>query len=200
MGSRLARRTARVEGFTLVELLFCSALAVTVTVIAVPLTTGALDSIRTAMAARYLQGRIMDARMEALRRSASVALRFEAREDDYAFGMFLDGNANGVRTADIRSGADPALAPYERLRDRFPDVAFGLMPGVPDADGSRSNDGDGVRIGSSGILVTTPDGTATSGTVYVRGRRAQYAVRVLGATGRTRALRYDPGAGAWMPR
>jgi hypothetical protein len=38
----------------------------------------------------------------------------------------------------------------------------------------------------------TPDGTASSGTVYVRGRGgAQYAVRVLGATARTRVLRYD---------
>ena len=34
------------------------------------------------------------------------------------------------------------------------------------------------------------DGTATSGTLYVRGRRVQYAVRVLGVTGRTRMLQY----------
>ncbi len=32
------------------------------------------------------------------------------------------------------------------------------------------------------------DGTATSGTLYVRGRKGQYAVRVLGVTGRTRML------------
>ena len=38
----------------------------------------------------------------------------------------------------------------------------------------------------------------TSGTVYVRGRRSQYAVRVLGATGRTRLLHYHTGQRAWV--
>jgi hypothetical protein len=44
----------------------------------------------------------------------------------------------------------------------------------------------------------SPDGTATSGTLYVQGSRAQYAVRVLGATGRTRVLKYERGSGAWV--
>jgi len=43
----------------------------------VPMTTTALDEIRTSMAARYLEGRIMNARMLAVKRSTSVALRFE---------------------------------------------------------------------------------------------------------------------------
>ena len=38
----------------------------------------ALDEIRTSMAARHLEGRIMNARMLAVKRSASVALRFAA--------------------------------------------------------------------------------------------------------------------------
>jgi type II secretory pathway pseudopilin PulG len=193
-------RGARVGGFTLVELLFCLALSAAVMAVSLPLAAGALDAVRTAMAARYLQACISDARMEALRRSATVALRFEPQDEDYVFGVFVDGNANGVRTADVRTGADPPLAPDERLRDRFPGVFFGLIPGVPEADGSPSAGADGVRLGSSRILSLTPDGTATSGTLYVRGRRAQHAVRVLGATGRTRALRYDAGAREWVLR
>ena len=46
----------------------------------------------------------------------------------------------------------------------------------------------------------SPDGSATSGTLYVQGRRAQYAVRVLGATGRTRVLVYNPGMRQWTAR
>ena len=53
-------------------------------------------------------------------------------------------------------------------------------------------------IGSSRILTLGPDGTATSGTLYVRGRRGQYAVRILGITGRTRVLRFHPGTGQWI--
>lgn len=60
--------------------------------------------------------------------------------------------------------------------------------------------GDGVRIGTSRMLTLGPDGTATSGTLYVQGRKGQYAIRVLGATGRTRVLRFDAGARQWVSR
>jgi hypothetical protein len=59
---------------------------------------------------------------------------------------------------------------------------------------------DGVRIGTSRILTLGPDGTATSGTLYLHGRRAQFAVRILGATGRTRLLRFDPGGRRWVSK
>jgi hypothetical protein len=46
----------------------------------------------------------------------------------------------------------------------------------------------------------SPDGTATSGTLYLQGKRAQYAVRVLGATGRTRVLAFDRERQTWINR
>ena len=58
-----------------------------------------------------------------------------------------------------------------------------------------------MRIGRSRILTFTPIGTATSGTLYLRGRGSiQFAVRVLGATGRTRVLRYDARLRKWVAR
>ena len=45
----------------------------------------------------------------------------------------------------------------------------------------------------------TPLGTASSGTLYLRGRDgSEYAVRVLGATGRTRVLRYEAITRTWV--
>ena len=45
----------------------------------------------------------------------------------------------------------------------------------------------------------TPLGTATSGSIYVRGRDgAQFVIRALGATGRTRVQRYAPRTRAWV--
>ena len=64
----------------------------------------------------------------------------------------------------------------------------------------RNTGTDGVRIGTAKILTMSADGTATSGTLYLQGRRAQDAVRVLGATGRTRVLKYDTGRRTWINR
>jgi type II secretory pathway pseudopilin PulG len=181
--------------------LLALAIAAIILSLAVPKTMSAVDEMRTATAARYLASRITGARLQALQRSTCVALRFEAVGNDYWFATHVDGNRNGVRTRDIANGSDWVLVAGDRLADRFPHERFGLTPGVPDLDGARmSDEGDGVRVGSPRILTLSPDGTATSGTLYIRGRQGQYAVRVLGATARTRVFRYDVGAGEWIAR
>ena len=190
-------------GASVLEILFVLSVSATMTAIAMPVMGSAIDEMRIAMAARYVAGRVRAARMDAVRRSRAVGLRFEPRAepaDGYAFAAFGDGNGNGVRTADIRDGIDTALTGDECLRDRYPDVGFGLAPDVPDIDGRLGTGGDGVRIGTAQILTMSSDGTATSGTLYIRGRGGQYAVRVLGATGRTRMLQYQPGTRTWIDR
>jgi type II secretory pathway pseudopilin PulG len=188
------------SGLTLIELLFALAVAILIAGMALPVTDAALDDLHTGAAARYVAGVVLNDRMDALKRARSVALHFEASGTDYVFGPYVDGNGNGVRTAEIRSGVDPAIGAGQRLSERFPGVTFGLQAGLPDADGVRSTSTDGIRIGSARILATGPDGTATSGTLYVKGRRAQYAVRVLGATARTRVMKFERGAGTWTSR
>ena len=194
-------------GASVVEILFALSASTTAAAIAIPVIGGAIDEMRTAMAARYVAGRVRAARMDAVRRSRAVGLRFERRpgsggdsSDGYAFAPFADGNGNGVRTVDIHGGVDAALAGEECLKDRYPGVGFGLAPDVPDIDGRLGTGDDGVRIGTGHILTMSSDGTATSGTLYIRGRGGQYAVRVLGATGRTRMLQYQPGTRTWIDR
>jgi len=194
------RAAAGCAGFTLVEMLITLSVATTVVAIAMPIVSEGLDSQRTAAAARYVSGRVMNSRLDAIKRSADVALRFVPDVPDYTFTSYLDGNGNGVRSADIRTGTDRPLTTSEHLPDNFKDVRFGLMPGLPDADGLRTDSTDGVRIGIARILTMSPNGTATSGTLYIRGRHAQYAVRVFGVTGRTRVLQYDTGQRKWISR
>ena len=113
--------------------------------------------------------------------------------------MVADGNANGLRLIDLQRGVDRTLTEAEMLGSHFHDVAFGILQGVPDADGQPANGADGVRLGSSTLLTMNPDGTSTSGTLYVHGRdRAQYAVRVLGVTGRVRVLKVDSSVRRWI--
>ena len=196
----MARRLCGLTpGFTILELLFVLAIAGTLTTIAVSQSLRALDDFRARSAARYLAQRLGDARLGAIKRSFVHGLRFETGSPDYRITSVVDGNANGLRTADIQSGIDRTLTPPELLAWHFQGVAFGILDGVPDADGQPANGTDGVRVGASKLLAMNADGTSSSGTLYVHGRtRAQYAVRVLGATGRVRILRFDHVRRRWM--
>ena len=187
------------RGFTLIEVMLAVAVTVTVLGMAVPVTTNGIESVRVAGATRSMASRIALARIDALRRSSTVALRFEPDGSDYTFTVHIDGNGNGVRTAEITSGVDSTVGPALRLRDTYSGVQFGLLSGLPDLDGVSGSQ-DGVRVGSSRILSLSPDGSCTSGTLYIRTARGQYAVRVLGATGRVRVFFYDPGASRWIAR
>jgi prepilin-type N-terminal cleavage/methylation domain-containing protein len=184
-------------GFSLIELLFSVAIAGTVAAMAVPQGLRAVDDFRTRSAARYLAVRALDARYAAVAHGTATGLRFEPVASDYRLTRVADGNGNGLRTAEIQSGVDKTLAEAERLDMHFAGVAFGILAGVPDADGQPANGSDGVRLGASKLLSMNPDGTASSGTLYVHGERSQYAVRVLGVTGRVRMLKYDFVKGRW---
>ena len=110
----------------------------TVGALAMAPTTAAIDEMRTAVAARYIAGRIGAARIDAVRRAAAVALRFEAVDGDYVYAPYEDGNGNGVRTAEIRAGVDRPLGAFERLARQVSGCAFRAGAGVPDADGRRA--------------------------------------------------------------
>ena len=165
-------------------------LAAVVAGFAVPQVLVALDRQTAWAAARYLAARMAMARAYAVTRSAHVALRFSSDEGDVTFQMFLDDNHNGVRTLDIGSRVDPALDRPTRLSELFPGVVIGI---------STELGTDPVKIGSTNLLSFTPLGTATPGTIYVRGRDGlQLAIRITGATGRTRLLRYVPRTRQWI--
>jgi prepilin-type N-terminal cleavage/methylation domain-containing protein len=185
-------------GFTLIELLFSIAIAGTVAAMAVPQGLRALDDFRTRSAARYLAQRAIEARFAAIKRSTAAGLRFEPAAPDYQVSAVTDGNGNGLRTSEIQRGVDRTLTEPERLDAHFTGVAFGILDGVPDADGLPANGPEGVRLGVSRLLSMNPDGTSSSGTLYLHGReRTQYAVRVLGVTGRVRVLKFDFVKGRW---
>lgn len=196
----MARRfRGPIPGFTILELLFALAITGTLTAIAVPQGLRALDDFRTRAAARYLAQRLADARLSAIKRSLAQGLRFEPGSPDYRITAVADGNANGLRTAEIQAGIDRTLTVPETIGSHFEGVAFGILDSVPDADGQAANGSDGVRVGSARLLAMNPDGTSSSGTLYLHGRdRAQYAVRVLGVTGRVRMLRFDHVRRRWI--
>lgn len=171
-------------------MLFVAAVVVILAAAAIPISMRAIERSRAWAATRYLAGKAADARLQAVRRSRYVALRFEGTENGVSFSLAMDANRNGVRTLEIESRVDPLLEPPVLLSQLFPGVVIGV-----DEKGGF----DGVQFGASGMLSFAPRGTASSGTVYVRGKDgSRFALRVLGATGRTRVLQYRPGARDWV--
>ena len=183
------------------ELAFVMGTIATISGIAVPQVLSSLDDYRTAGAARYFSTRLQRTRMEALVRSREVAVRFLRVGGEYEYSVFVDGDGDGVRTRDIRSGMDWQLGMPEKLPVAFPGVDFGVLPGLPAVDsGSPPPGADPIKLGASDLLSFSANGTSSSGSVYIRGRRqAQYVVRVFGITAKTRVLKFSPGRRQWIP-
>jgi prepilin-type N-terminal cleavage/methylation domain-containing protein len=190
------------KGYSLLELLMVIAIIVVVAGAAIPLAHGSVDRTRAAGAARYVAGRMAMARFEAVRRSAHVAIRFVEQGDGYWLRAYVDGNGNGVLSRDIGRGIDRPITVDERLDHHFSGVTFGILPNVPGIDpGQPFNTSDPIQIGASSLLSFNPTGACTSGTLFIRSLRgAQFAVRVLGATGRTRVFEFNFGDGRWRTR
>lgn len=189
------------HGYSLVELMFVLGVVTTLSGMALPRMLGSLDDLRARGAARYVATRLQQTRMEAVTRGASAALRFTAADSSFTYASYLDGNRNGVRTLDIQREIDRRIQPDERLRDQFPGVDFGTLPDLPAIDASSPSPGsDPLKLGSSNMATFTAQGTATPGSLYIRGRgNAQFVVRIYGETGKTRILRFDSHSHTWKP-
>ena len=127
---------------------------------------------------------------------------FVDQADGYWFQTYVDGNRNGVLTADIARGIDvpdhgERTTRLSLLRRRVRHHAGRHRH----RSRSHSIRDDPIQIGSSTLLSFSPTGTSTSGTVFIRGVRGnQFAVRVLGATGRTRIFEFNFGERTWLAR
>jgi type II secretory pathway pseudopilin PulG len=146
----------------------------------VPPLASALDRSRTQAAARFVHARMMLARSRATAQGAVVALRFTGTPEKSVLTTYLDRNRNGVRATEITAGIDKAEAPGIAIQSLFRDVAV-------------------EPVTSPGVLFSfSPLGTSSSGTFYLTGKDgSRFAVRVLGATGRSRLLRYVPASDEW---
>jgi type II secretory pathway pseudopilin PulG len=181
-------RAGTSRGYTLIEVVFAAGRGAVLAAAAIPQLTAGVERSRTVGAARYLAGRLALARAQAVARSSNVALLFSAADGTFIVGTYVDNNADGVRTRDIAAGIDTPIDVPVRLSNLFPHVALFLNdPAVTST------------LDSSALMSFSPLGTASSRTLYLRGAdRSEYAVRVLGATGRTRVLRLVASSGAWV--
>lgn len=188
------------RGTSLLELLLTISVAMVLLGLAVPMIGRWREESQVRGAAFHLASRCAWLRVATVHRHARVALRFTPVDASWVVQPFMDGDWDGVRSTDIASGRDPAIGERLPVEALVPGAVLGFAPGCPLIDGSAVTPGlSPVRIGSARMLVFSPDGTSSGGTLYLRGapHASGYAVVVLAATGRTRLLRCAPGSGVW---
>lgn len=166
--------------------------------IAIPHLHASRERSAPLLAARFLAGKLNLLRIEAVRRNRVVAMRFDP-DDLGRFGVYVDGDADGVRQRDVDDRIDVAVDAEARIGDYFDLASFYVpLPVIAPDGGAIEAASDPIRIGSTNFLSFNPAGTSTSGTIYLAGRDgSQVCVRVFGATGRVRVLWFDRARRTW---
>ncbi len=200
----IPRGTDSEQGVTLLELLVATTLAMLVGAATLPAMGQFLSSVRTTAGTRLLVVRLQGVRAKSISRARSHGLLFERDALGWFWFEIVDGDGDGLRTADVREGIDPALSGPHRLGDLLPHVDLGFplgrtIPRVPPRSGWIRDLQRPVRLGNSSILAFSPLGTSSSGTLYVSdGSRGLMAIVIYGRTGRIRVWRHDAEGERWV--
>lgn len=194
-------------GFQLVELIVTAAVAAALIGIATPPLASAAAGLEVRLAAGEVQSALRLARAFAATHAVHVGVKFRTGSGGQVrWGLYRDGDGDGVRTDDIDSGVDPLAAPVRTLAHFGRRVRFGFPPGRPPrdpADSRRRLDrlDDPIRFNRSDIASFSAFGGSTPGSVYVTdGKRHLAAVRVFGRTGKVGRLTYDVASERWLAR
>ena len=187
----------REDGASLVEVLVVVAVIMALVGFSVPVSAGVVDAGRARQAASFVASRFRLARIEALNKGANVGVVFDLVSNRWSIRICRDGNRNGLRRADIRTGTDPCVDGPHHFTALFPGVEIAVDPSLQGPGGEPPSP-DPVRFGTSDMASFSPNGSCTSGSLFLRTPRSQqYVVRISGVNGRLRVFRFDLGAGLW---
>ena len=180
----------RERGHTVLEMVLALALILILASIAVPNLRAYSQEVQLMGAAQAFRGQFREAYSIAIKRNVQTAIRFETGPGGPTYSIYVDGNRNGVLSADIAAGRDRRIAGPRPLDAGLAGVRVGINPGVPaiPPDSGTLDPADPSRFGRSNMLSFSPMGTATPGTFYLAGDSAQAAVRVTPESARVRIL------------
>ena len=180
----------RERGFSLIEVLCVLVGILVMGGVSLPYVRAYAVEAHLMGAGRMFVGEFRRARSVAIRRNTYTAIRFETRDGIDYYSTYVDGNGNGVLSADIAAGVDERIAGPLRLDGKAPGVRVGINPGVPapPPETGLLDPSDPIRFGASNMLSFSPLGTATPGTFYLAGETLQAGVRVTGGSSRVRLM------------
>jgi prepilin-type N-terminal cleavage/methylation domain-containing protein len=193
----------RKQGFTIAEML----VVVAILGMTAGMVTPAFVTINRHGAARAATSEIRSifhfVRARAITRARHAGVKFTKSGGEWFYAVYDDGDGDGIRNDDITSGADTRLTAPKRVLLQARNAAIALPPiSIKDPDGDPLTPASSpVQFNSSTICSFSPVGEATSGTIYLSDRVGEvWAVRVYGASGKIRLLRYDAGSRRWEAR
>jgi prepilin-type N-terminal cleavage/methylation domain-containing protein len=193
----------REHGFTLAELMAALAIAAILLLITLPTIASMRIEGRVAAGARELAMTFHALRWQSVAKNRNHGLLFDRSENGWIWFLVQDGNGNGLRTAELRTGVDITLSGPHSIEESdglvklgFP--ATGRLPAIPPRRGAIAELDDPVKFGRSNLVSFSPLGSSSSGTLYLTdGRHKLYAVVLFGPTARVRVWRYDLREGVW---
>ena len=198
MNHQLSQAPVRDAGFTMVELVAVVTVAVLLASVTIPLSATVVDRGRVKAAAAFVSSRFRLARIEAVNRAANVGVVFDIVNGRWELRACRDGTGNGLRRADIASGADPCFDGPHDFKGMFPGVDIAVDPQLIGPVGEPPNP-DPVRFGTPDIASFSATGNCTAGSLFLRSSKGQqFAVRISGANGRLRVFRYDTTPRVWV--
>jgi type II secretory pathway pseudopilin PulG len=198
-GMSARTRSSTDRGAALIDVIVACAIIGILAAISIPNLQASRDRDAARMASRHLAATLQMLRVESIRRNRFVAMRLDPA-DLGRYATYVDGDGDGVLQADIAAGVDVRLHGDAHLQHFFATVSLRVPFAVPAPESGAlvPADSDPVRIGNTDLVSFSPLGSSTSGTIYLAGRDGTLmCVRLLGATGRIRVLRFDQAAGEW---
>lgn len=187
-------------GWSLAELLAAMAIAAMVVSLSVPPTFAWARRQRLQGAIRSLAQDLQASRWRALASGRATGLVFIlAPGGDLLWTIYGDGDGDGLRRADMDRGVDYSLGRSRRLSQVAPGVRAGLLtstspvevPRLPPQSGWIANPLDPIKFGASDMASFSPQGSATSGSLYLTDGHDMAALVINGITGRLRLFRFD---------
>jgi len=193
------RPTGKDAGHSLAEAVIVVALIALAAIVTAPALSEAQRTATLRSLGQEMSSLMMRCRAQAILHRQTTALVFELHTDGWHCYVAEDGDGDGVRRDDLEAGHDRLVSEMLQLAAGGSSLGILTDQRVPDPMGNGWLVGDDpVRAGLGNIISFTPDGTATPSSVYLTDHRSQMRVlRVIGGTGRIRALVWKSGWPRW---
>jgi prepilin-type N-terminal cleavage/methylation domain-containing protein len=193
----------RENGITLIELIVVIAIIGIIALCAIPAFATYRRQASVIAAGHEMRSLLREVRSRAIARGRYSGVKFVKSGKNWTYTLYDDGNGNGISNADINKGIDRRYFGPALVMPQFHTAAIALLPKtIRDPDGANLLPTDpALQFGTSTICSFSPVGSSTPGTIYISdGIDTLYAVRVYGATGKVRMLRYNAGTLKWEER
>jgi Tfp pilus assembly protein FimT len=193
----------RQTGFAFIDLIVVLAIVAIIVLCAIPAFAAYRRQSSVLAAAHEMRTLLRAVRSRAIAHDSNSGVKFVKTATNWTYTLYDDGNANGISNADIIKGIEKRYFGPAVVMPSFRTASISLLPKtIRDPDGAKLLPSDpALQFGNSTICSFSPQGGGTPGTIYISdGISNLYCVRVFGATGRLRMLRYDSGKQKWEER